>query len=262
MRDEDYRQFTEDPVLARAAGYPYAITEHSFTLVGGEARPFDRSLTNGRTPVIGYGSNQSPEQLRRKYGANQSPIPVQRAWLDDHDVVYSAHFASYGSLPAALRHAPGTRVAVAVNWLDDDQLAVMHPTEQQNYHYARLDGISLHLAEGGVLDAAHAYLGFRGHVAHAGQPLALAEVRAENRTLRALGQLDALALTRDHMAPGQRLVDFVRAHIDDAALRRARVAGLLALAVEVAHAAHEVLGYDTPTQRRAAASTRVTRTED
>jgi len=247
MTADEHEPFALDPVLARAAGYPYAITAHSFTLIGGEERPFDASLTAGRTPVIGYGSNQSPEQLRRKYGENRSPIPVQRAWLDDHDVVYSAHFASYGSLPAALRHAPGTRVAVAVNWLDDDQLAVMHPTEQQNYHYARLDGIALVTAEGDRLDSAHAYLGFRGHIARDGQPIALAEVQAENRTLPALGQLAALAHLRDHMSPGEVLADFVRAHIDDAALRSNRVDALLTHAVEVLHAAHAVLGYPDET---------------
>ncbi len=250
MSGDLHGDFTSDPVLARAAGYPYGITETSFTLIGGEAKPFDAALTAGRTPVIGYGSNQSPEQLRRKFGANMSPIPVQRAWLDDHDVVYAAHFASYGSLPAALRHAPGTRVAVAVNWLDDEQLAVMHPTEQQNYHYARLTGISLRLDEGEALDTAHAYLSFRGHVARDGVAVALAAVRAENRMLPALGQLEALALARDHMAPGQSLAGFVRAHIDDAALRGERVAALLALAVEVAHADHRVLGYDNTVPRR------------
>jgi hypothetical protein len=240
---DEHEPFARDPLLVRAAGYPYRITGQSFTLSGGDAKPFDASLTAGRTPVIGYGSNQSPEQLRRKYGENRSPIPVQRAWLDDHDVVYSAHFASYGSLPAALRHTPGTRVAVAVTWLDDDQLAVMHPTEQQNYHYARLDGIALHTAEGTRLDSAHAYLGFRGHVARDGVPIALAEVQAENRRLPALGQLAALAHLRDHMAPGTALAEFVRAHIDDAALRGSRVAALLAHAVEVVHALHEVIGY-------------------
>lgn len=243
MTADDHAHFARDPVLARAAGYPYGITATSFMLVGGEARPFDAALTRGRTPVIGYGSNQSPEQLCRKYGANRSPIPVQRAWLDDHDVVYSAHFASYGSLPAALRHTPGTRVAVAVNWLDDDQLAAMHPTERQNYHYARLNGIALHLAEGEMLASACVYLGFRGHVARDGAAIALAEVQAENRTLPALGQLAALALMRDHMAPGLALADFVRAHIDDAALRADRVAALRALSVAVAHAAHDVIAY-------------------
>lgn len=244
MSGGDHDEFSSDPVLTRAAGYPYGVTEASFTLVNGTAQPFDPDLRAGRTPVIGYGSNQSPEQLRRKYGANTTPIPVQRAWLEDHDVVYAAHFASYGSLPAALRHAPGTRVAVAVNWLDEAQLAIMHPTEQQNYHYARLNGIALHLTEGDILDSAHAYLSFRGHVAHRGQALALAEVRAENRTLPALAQLGALSLMRDRLAPGLRLTEFVRGHIDDATLRSERVAALLALAVDVAHAAHDVLGYE------------------
>lgn len=247
--DHEHALFARDPVLARAAGYPYGITDHSFTLIDGEARPFDASLVAGRTPVIGYGSNQSPDQLRRKYGENRSPIPVQRAWLDDHDVVYSAHFASYGSLPAALRHTPGTRVAVAINWLDDEQLAVMHPTEQQNYHFARLGGIALYTAEGTLLDSAHAYLGFRGHIARDGVPVALAAVRAENRTLPALGQLAALAWLRDHMAPGTGLAEFVRAHIDDVGLRGSRVAALLDHAVAVAHAAHDVIAYpDTPRQ--------------
>lgn len=246
MVNDEHEPFARDPVLARAAGYPYGITAASFTLIGGEAQPFDPALTAGRTPVIGYGSNQSPEQLRRKYGANRSPIPVQRAWLDDHDVVYAAHFASYGSLPAALRHAPGTRVAVAVNWLDDDQLATMHPTEQQNYHFARLTGVGLRLADGGALDSAYVYLSFRGHVARDGVPIALAEVAAEGRSLPALRQLEALALLRDRMAPGSTLAEFVRAHIDDATLRAERVAGLLAHAVAVAHAAHDVLGYELP----------------
>jgi hypothetical protein len=241
MSDDEHCEFSADPELARAAGYPYAITGTSFTLVDGEPRPFDPTLVEGRTAIIGYGSNQSPEQLRRKYGVNRSPIPVQRGWLDDHDVVYSAHFASYGSLPAALRHVPGTRVAVAVTWLDAEQLAVMHPTERQNYHYARLSGITLRLAEGEVLDTAHAYLGFRGHVARGGLPIALAEVRAESRTLPALGQLGALALVRDHMAPGRRLAEFVRDHIDNPLLRAQRVDALLRLAVAVAHVAHEVI---------------------
>ena len=114
--------FQTDPVLQRAAGYPYDITETSFTFVGGAAAPFDPTLTEGRYPVIGYGSNQSPQRLRQKYGTDHSPIPVQRGRLADHDVVYSAHFSSYGSLPAALRQVDGTAVSVAVNWLDDAQL--------------------------------------------------------------------------------------------------------------------------------------------
>lgn len=232
--------FKSDPALIRAVGYPYDITTHSFTFIAGEAAPFDAAYTKGRRPVIGYGSNQSPLRLRQKYGTDHAPIPVQRAWLDDHDVVYSAHFSSYGSLPAALRHVPGTRVAVAVNWLSDAELEVMHPTETDSYDFARLDGLTLALDGGDVIDAAWAYLSFRGHVGDEAQPFALAEVAAEGRQLEALSQRDALALMRDRIAPGEDLAAFVRAHIDDAEIRDARVRHLQAAAHPVAHTSHEV----------------------
>lgn len=232
--------FATDPVLARAAGYPYDITAHSFTFADGAAAPFDPDLRAGRRPVIGYGSNQSPIRLRQKYGTDHAPIPVQRAWLDDHDVVYSAHFSSYGSLPAALRHVPGTRVAVAVNWLSDAELAVMHPTEIDNYHFARLSGLRLVLDGGETVEAAWAYLSFRGHVGDDARPFALAEVAAEGRQLPAITQREALALMRDRLAPDDPLDAFVRAHIDDPAIRAARVRALEAAAFPVAHAVHEV----------------------
>jgi len=233
--------FETDPVLIRAAGYPYDITVHSFTFVAGTEAPFDPRLRAGRHPVIGYGSNQSPLRLRQKYGTDHAPIPVQRAWLDDHDVVYSAHFSSYGSLPAALRHVPGTRVAVAVNWLSDIELAVMHPTEIDSYHFSKLVNLKLDLDGGESLDTAFAYLSFRGHVGDGDNPIALREIRAENRRLPELGQRDALALMRDRIAPGDDLADFVRRHINDAAERENRVAWLQGNALPVAHATHEVL---------------------
>ena len=232
--------FETDPALARAVGYPYDITNHSFTFVDGAAALFDPALRSGRRPVIGYGSNQSPIRLRQKYGTEHAPIPVQRAWLDDHDVVFSAHFSSYGSLPAALRYVPGTRVAVAVNWLSEVELAVMHPTEIDSYHFARLTGISLALDGGETIEAAWAYLSFRGHVGEDAQPFALAEVAAEGRQLTAITQREALALMRDRLAPGEPLAAFVRAHIDDPAIRAARVRALEVTAVPVFHAAHEV----------------------
>ncbi len=233
-------EFDTDPALVRAAGYPYDITEHSFTFVSGRAEPFDPAHRKGRRPVIGYGSNQSPIRLRQKYGTDHAPIPVQRAWLDDHDVVYSAHFSSYGSLPAALRHVPGTRVAVAVNWLSDAELEVMHPTEIDHYHFARLDGLALELDGGERIEAAYAYLSFRGHVGDRGTPFALAEVSARNRQLPELSQREALSLMRDRISRDENLAAFVRAHIDDAEVRQDRVAQLQEAAVAVAHASHEI----------------------
>lgn len=241
----DTTPFTTDPVLERAAGYPYDITAHSFTYVRGATEAFDPTLTRGRRPVIGYGSNQSPARLRQKFGEAFAPIPVQRAVLADHDVVYSGHFAGYGSLPAALRRVPGTQVEVAVNWLDEDHLVAMHPTERDNYHFAELRNVVLLLDDGEALSQAYAYLGFRGHLRHedGGTPVALAEIRAKDRVLPAMGQLDALEAVRRRLAPDVPLADFVRAHIDDAGLRAARIATLAALCVPAAHGEHAVIPY-------------------
>ncbi len=152
--------------LARALDYPYTIATRSFVLAGGQEQPFSAAATAGRVPVLAYGSNQSPEQLRRKFAAADAPVAVQRAVLGDHDVVYSAHLASYGAVPAALRHVPGTRVGIAVTWLARDQVAHMHATElpHGNYAFARLDGIDVTLAEGGRLTTAYAYVNTRGHL--------------------------------------------------------------------------------------------------
>lgn len=233
--------FETDPVLQRAVGYPYDITAHSFTFIAGAEAPFDAGLTEGRHPVIGYGSNQSPLRLRQKYGTDHAPIPVQRAWLSDHDVVFSAHFSSYGSLPAALRYVPGTRVAVAVNWLSDAELEIMHPTEIDSYNFTELTALDLALDGGERRERAFAYLSFRGHVGQGDQPIALREIAAENRQLPELGQRDALTLMRDRIAPGEDLAEFVHAHISDAQIREKRVAHLEGAALPVAHAAHKIL---------------------
>jgi hypothetical protein len=234
-------QQTDDARLKRALGYPYGVTAQSFTLIEGEVAPFDLIHIAGRTPVIGYGSNQSPERLRQKYGTSHTPIAVQRARLADHDVVYSAHLAIYGALPAALRHTPGTTVEVAINWLSREQLAVMHPSEAHNYYFAHLAPIALETAEGERLGHGWAYLSHRGHFAVAGAPLALAEIRAEGRSLEAVGQAEALELARAQLAPSLDLPAFVHSTIDNRATRHARIEALSAAAIPVAHGPHDVI---------------------
>ena len=60
---------------------------------------------------------QIAEQLLRKFGDSET-IPVTKARLWDYDVFYSAHVASYGSIPAVLGGAVvGTVVDVFVTWL-------------------------------------------------------------------------------------------------------------------------------------------------
>ncbi len=185
---------------------------------------------SGRRPVLAVGSNQSPEQLIRKFnGSNLGPIPVIRARLKDFDIVYSPHVASYGSIPATLRHSPGTRVTLFVNWLTPAQVARMHETEipTGNYHFGELDGIELQLDFGTAMTSAYVYSSRRGSLTRDGFPVALAAVRAENRIWPSLSQEEIQNHARDITAVGQPLETFIRAAIEDVSVRQERTRALM-----------------------------------
>lgn len=169
--------------LARAKGYPYPRPACSFVFVEGQALLFDDaawpgvenwvdlhvttpsqervSVTqvlkdagidpksfpppNQWTPVLGIGSNGSPEQLARKFPHNSFPqavIPTIRCALQDFDVVYAPLISSYGSATATLEHSPGTCVEVCLTYLTPPLLERMHATEGA-YTVVRLHNISL-----------------------------------------------------------------------------------------------------------------------
>ena len=239
----NYKSLQNDKQLKRAITYPYDITPNSFTFIKGESNPFDVYLTKGRYPVIGYGSNQSPQRLRQKYGVDHSAIPVQRGWLEDHDVVYSAHIASYGSIPAALRYVKGSSVSVAVNWLNDEQLEIMHGTEWDNYNYAQLTDISLKLQEGTILTQAYAYLCSTGYITCNGSPIALTEVDSKNRIFASLKQIEILTLVRDRLKPEMNFEDFLREQIVNKKVRQERTQELIKNAIESLNASHIVISY-------------------
>ena len=119
-----------DPV-EHAKAYPFYIPDHCYLYEEGGWRRLDDRLFNadGRVPVLAAGSNQSPDQLARKYGhmPGIGPIPAQRGRLHDFDVVYAAHLARYGSVPATFQHSPGTIVIVFVLWLTAPQVAQNSP---------------------------------------------------------------------------------------------------------------------------------------
>ena len=165
---------TDDALLRLAKGYPYAAPAGSYfyrdgasEALGGRIEP---GLTEGRVPVVAHGSNRAPEQLHRKFGhlkGRDSEIPVTRAWLPDHDVVYSAHMTRYGAISATLHEAAGTRVQIYITWLTEAQLPRMHETEigLGNYGYGRMGGLDLQIEGGPRLSEAFAYLSVHGCLA-------------------------------------------------------------------------------------------------
>ena len=235
---------TDEARLRLAKGYPYEAPAGSYLYRDGAANPLAAEhhgdLLAGRVPVIAHGSNRAPAQIHRKFShlsGAASEIPVTRARLADHDVVYSAHMTRYGAVSATLHAAPGTQVTVFVTWLSEAQLPRMHETEigLGNYGYGRMGAIDLTVENGPRLEAAYAYLSVHGCLADpqsgGNAPLALSAVAASARRHRAVHQEDALAVLRDHHEPEAELDGMILSNIADTEKRRRLIAALQQSAV-------------------------------
>jgi hypothetical protein len=223
--------------IARAKAYPFPRHDHCFLFRDGAAirLPPDAACdTAGRVPVLAAGSNQSHEQLARKYAGREefrgTVIPAWRGRLHGFDTVYAAKFTAYGSIPATFQHSPGTAVTVFVQWLTPQQLQRMHETEG-GYDYDRLTGIRIALDRGGELTEAFAYSSSTGCLSHDGEHIGIAEIAAQGRRFRSLAQHEILAAMRDRLAPGKPLEAFIVENLDDASLRATRAAELARTAI-------------------------------
>ncbi|MEA2405520.1 MAG: hypothetical protein QOE08_2167, partial [Thermoleophilaceae bacterium] len=120
---------TDEQIVARALGYPFARPATSVAIVGervlelaeldprdlGASRVRDDDagtlaaacareglpaevLRAPRTPVLAYGSNASPGGTRWKFPDDRDSVtPLLRGTMRELDVVYSAHISVYGS---------------------------------------------------------------------------------------------------------------------------------------------------------------------
>ncbi|MGO1120261.1 hypothetical protein ACTL6U_16265 [Rhodovibrionaceae bacterium A322] len=260
-RDEDR--------LALAKGYPFEAPDQSFLFhlpigkavdrkVGGRPvgepaseptltllNSLDAEQLRGRHAVLGHGSNRAPSQLQRKFAGPEfqrqlgaapeladQVIPVTYIWLEDHDVVYSAHVTRYGSIASNLTHHKGCRVRVAVTWLTDLQLQRMHETEGPNYPYGRLAGarwqsdLPLAGADENSIPL-QVYKSQYGCLPGPDGPaLSMAAVRAEGRPGRSAGQEAALALVQQRHHPDEDLDSHILANIADSDRRTRLIAAL------------------------------------
>lgn len=232
-----------DPV-AHAKAYPFPAPNHCYLYEDGSWRPLDQPVADAdaRTPVLAAGSNQSPEQLARKYGdlPKTGPIPAQRGRLSDFDVVYAAHLARYGSVPATFQQSPGTVVTVFVLWLTDIQLERMHATEG-NYTYDRLEDVQVELDAGGALTEVYAYTSKIGCLGDGGDCIGIAEIDAEQRRFPALRQPEVLALVRDRLSPGSDLDRFIAEHAAEYELLRERSRRLRDGAIPISYERRTIL---------------------
>ena len=181
-------------MLDRALNYPYAPIEADFLFTSGSIIELeDDSFLNNRKAVLAVGSNRSPQQLLRKFGKNET-IPVTKAKLN-YDVFYSAHIASYGSIPAVLGRSNGTLVDVSVTWLLPHQLERMHETEAlgKSYDYGESSSLQLDLGNDRSAESIGCYLGRNGCANFEGSPIVLKEVNALNRKFISADQKTILA---------------------------------------------------------------------
>jgi hypothetical protein len=185
--------------IRRAEAYPFDVPGDSYLFPEGRLEGVD---IRGRVPVIACGSNASPARLREKLGEG-ARVPVLRARLAGHAVVYAAHFAAYGALPATLHPCPGATAHLFVTLLAPGLLERMHATEGtgDRYDYRVLDGLDLAVEGLGRIERAGAYLATAGTVLRDGAPVRLAAVRAEGCPWPARGQAEMLRWAHARLAP-------------------------------------------------------------
>lgn len=214
-------------VVERALGYPYAAPWRPFVQLKHETLAADEFAidTDERTAMLAYGSNAAPEVLARKLALSDQPVLVVPAWLDDFDVVYSAHISPYGAVPATLQRSPGTRVRVHVVYMTSAQAGLVSATEP-NYEAAKIDAAVCRLDDGGEIAGPAAYLSRHGCLLHEGAEVALAAVEATGRTFPAASEGKVLERLRALFCPDEGLETFVLANVTDPALSQARSAQL------------------------------------
>jgi hypothetical protein len=194
-----------DPLISRALGYPYPYPTYDFIIDKGSLnRLEDRDCLEGRVPVLAIGSNKSPEQLLRKFG-HQDFLPVTFVKLCDYDVVYAAHMASYGSIPAILTASPGTIIEIAVTWLSKLQLEHMHKTEAigVNYDYGIAKALKIISDYDYENQEMGCYLGRRGCLSVKGDIIALTEIIATNRVFKEFKQSEILKEIYSNVSEGE-----------------------------------------------------------
>lgn len=155
-----------------------------------------------RVPVVAVGSNASPAQVRHKLSAAGLPVvvPMVPVLVDGVGAGVSAHISAPGYVGAAPFAGP-VRSALAVSWLDADQLAAVDATEP-NYRRVALtpQHFPVTLPGGAALSGAWLYVGRHGVLTlDGGGPRSCGDQRTLLRDLLAgSGRLRAL------LGPGPR----------------------------------------------------------
>jgi hypothetical protein len=206
------REFSEE-MYERALGYPWARPAASYLLSGDQVQPFDEVpadvllsvLSSGegeseRFPLLGFGSNGSPETLMLKFGSlppESQRVLVVAGDLYDFDVGAAAAPTFYGSLPGTIFPSPGTAVRASVLWVTAAQLVALTWTEV-SYRLGRLEGVRFEPdnVEAPAVESVFAFVSRWGAHCVDGEVVAMQAIPASGRVAPALTQEQLL----DHIA--------------------------------------------------------------
>jgi len=210
-----------------AFAYPFERPDNSYLYRDGAVCDIPDDIgkleLEKRIPVLAYGSNASPLQLRRKFGRffPGVSIPVLKGTIRDFDFVYAAMFAPYGSIPATISPSKNTEAEVFVTYLTGEQLEIMHKTEGagNSYSYGLLHDIDIRIEAGFQLNEVYTYVALRGAVEFDGGLCALAEIQTSNRRFTPLSQPQILDLCWRAICPYSELRDFIISIISDPTYR-------------------------------------------
>lgn len=217
--------------LRFAKSYPFESPSASYLFTAKGPVPIHEShnpkeLISNRTPVLAYGSNSAPIQLKRKFQNHLKSkggcIPVIKGQLFNYDVVFSPVIVPYGSIPATITPSPGVAANAYVTYLDEAQLAIMHRSEGVGFMYDYLafneNEVQLEY-EGYSLTGLHTYLSQRGPMALNKDIVALAEVEAKKRRFAVMTQTELLTLVKNDYGSESSLDDFISSAIIDQTFR-------------------------------------------
>ena len=132
---------------------------------------------DARAPVLAIGSNAAPAQLRHKFRDRPETlfVPSIRARVRGVAVGYTPFVSQFGYVPATAYPDRDAEAVLAVQFLDDRQLAELDESESPYYRRVWLDaaqGVSVALETGEALAGAYAYVAGGGVLAdRAGTPI-------------------------------------------------------------------------------------------
>lgn len=230
-----------DEAVSRAEAYPFDLPFGSYHF-GASGREIPTRLDDERVPVLAIGSNGAPSQLARKFADCPDGIPVTRALIHDHAVVFSAHFAAYGSLPATLVPHRGSTCWVFVTWLKQAQMTTLHASEGigERYSYVMLDRSRVIDEVAGPLPAVGVYISRAGALLHEQAPIRVAEIPTTGCPLPALTQRGVLHWVNRRLTPLMDYAMFVRRIATDPSFRRATNVALRRLSDAPSHLATQL----------------------